>query len=160
MEINPYASIRSVSFFSPSTSVMFDLKCNNFFEFDWSLLNLFIFSALFAFKTMLVCINFEKMLLIFDKILIIFSHWLDTAQKMKFSIKDFFSKCNQIRRKLRTWSHFLKKSLMENFIFCAVWANPQFPVNLYSQIKDLTQCESRHEAFTSHLERAEHCFSF
>ena len=33
---------------------------------------------------------------------------------MKFSIKDFFSKCAQIRREL-------KKSLMENFIFCAVY---------------------------------------
>ena len=44
----------------------------------------------------------------------------DTAKKMEFSIKDFFSKCDQICRKLRTWSHFLKKSLMENFIFCAV----------------------------------------
>ena len=44
----------------------------------------------------------------------------DTAQKMKFSIKDFFSKCEQIRRKLRICSHLLKKSLMENFIFCAV----------------------------------------
>ena len=43
-----------------------------------------------------------------------------TAQKMKFSIKDFISKCDQIRRKLRTWSHLLKKSLMENFIFCVV----------------------------------------
>ena len=43
-----------------------------------------------------------------------------TVQKMKFSIKDFFSKCDQIRRKLRIWSHLLKKSLMENFIFCAV----------------------------------------
>ena len=43
-----------------------------------------------------------------------------TAQKMKFSIKDFFSKCDQIRRKLRIWSHWLKKSLMENFIFCVV----------------------------------------
>ena len=32
-----------------------------------------------------------------------------TAQKMKFSIKD-----------LRIWSHLLKKSLLENFIFCAV----------------------------------------
>ena len=42
------------------------------------------------------------------------------AQKMKFSIKDFFSKLNQIRRKLRILSHILKKSLMENFIFCAV----------------------------------------
>ena len=36
---------------------------------------------------------------------------------MKFSIKDFFSKCDQIRRKLRIWSHLRKKSLMENFIF-------------------------------------------
>ena len=42
-----------------------------------------------------------------------------TTQKMKFSIKDFFSKCDQIRRKLRIWSHLLKKSLMENFNFCA-----------------------------------------
>ena len=33
-----------------------------------------------------------------------------TTQKMKFSVKDFF-------RKLRIWSHLLKKSLMENFIF-------------------------------------------
>ena len=38
-----------------------------------------------------------------------------TTQKMKFSIKDFFSKNN-----LRIWSHLLKKSLMENLIFCAV----------------------------------------
>ena len=44
----------------------------------------------------------------------------DTAQKMKFSIKNFFSKCDQIRSLLRTWSHLLKKSLMENFFFCAV----------------------------------------
>ena len=43
-----------------------------------------------------------------------------TAQKMKFSIMDFFSKCDQIRRKLRIWSHLLKESLVENFIFCAV----------------------------------------
>ena len=45
---------------------------------------------------------------------------LFTEQKMKFSIKDIFSKCDQIRRKLRIWSHLLKKSLMEIFIFCAV----------------------------------------
>ena len=43
-----------------------------------------------------------------------------TVQKMKFSIKDFFGKCDQIRRKLGIWSHLLKKSSMENFIFCAV----------------------------------------
>ena len=41
-------------------------------------------------------------------------------KKMKFSIKDFFSKCDRIRRKLRIWSHLLKKCLMENFIFYAV----------------------------------------
>ena len=41
-------------------------------------------------------------------------------KKMEFSIKDFFSKCDEIRRKLWIWSHLLKKSLMENFIFCAV----------------------------------------
>ena len=39
---------------------------------------------------------------------------------MKFSIKDFSSKCDRIRRKLRIWSHLLKKSSMENLDFCAV----------------------------------------
>ena len=42
-----------------------------------------------------------------------------TVQKMKFSIKDFLGKCDQIRRKLLIWSHLLNKSSMENFIFCA-----------------------------------------
>ena len=45
---------------------------------------------------------------------------IETAQKMKFSVKEFFSKCDQIRRKLRIWSHLLKNFLMENFIVCAV----------------------------------------
>ena len=44
----------------------------------------------------------------------------DTAQKMKFSTKGFFSKFHQIRSYLRIWSHLLKKFLMENFIFCTV----------------------------------------
>ena len=43
-----------------------------------------------------------------------------TTQKMRFFIKDFLSKCDQKCRKLRIWSHLLKKSLMENFIVCAV----------------------------------------
>ena len=43
--------------------------------------------------------------------------YYDTAQKMKFSIKNFFSKSDQIRNFLRIWLHLLKKSLMENFIF-------------------------------------------
>ena len=45
-----------------------------------------------------------------------------TAQKKNFFIKDFFSKWDQIRRKLRIWSHLLRRSLIENFIFCAVFA--------------------------------------
>ena len=44
---------------------------------------------------------------------------------MNFSIKDFFSKCDQIRRKLQVWSHLLKKSVTENFIFCAVYVNSE-----------------------------------
>ena len=43
-----------------------------------------------------------------------------TEQKMKFSIKDFFSKCDQIHGFVRIWSNLLKKFLMESFIFCAV----------------------------------------
>ena len=38
------------------------------------------------------------------------------VQKVKFSIKDFVSKCDQIR----SFQNLLKKSLMENLIFCAV----------------------------------------
>ena len=52
---------------------------------------------------------------------------------MKFSIKDFFSKSDQIRSFLWIWSHLLKKSLMENarcriilflsvFCFCQIFA--------------------------------------
>ena len=55
----------------------------------------------------------------YDKIL------LSIALKVKFSIKDFFSKCHQIRSFLRIWSHLLKISLMDNFIFCAV-ESPNF----------------------------------
>ena len=44
----------------------------------------------------------------------IVTHVILTAQKMKFSIKNSFSKSNQIRRKLRMWSYLLKKSLMQN----------------------------------------------
>ena len=43
-----------------------------------------------------------------------------TAQKMKLSIKGFFSKCDQIRSFLRIWLHLLKKKLMEK-LFCAVY---------------------------------------
>ena len=46
--------------------------------------------------------------------------WRCHCTKMKFSIKGFFNKCDQIRSFLRISLHLLNKSLMENFIFCAV----------------------------------------
>ena len=49
---------------------------------------------------------------------------------MKFSIKDFFSKCDQILSFLWILSHLLKKSLTENFIFCAVLVKRIFVVML------------------------------
>ena len=49
------------------------------------------------------------------------------TKKMKFSIKDFLSKCEQIRRKLRNQSHLLKESLTENLISCAV---------IFTELKD------------------------
>ena len=47
-----------------------------------------------------------------------------TAQKLKFSIKDFLSKCDQIHRFLRIWSYLVKKILMENLLhfLCSVGA--------------------------------------
>ena len=63
---------------------------------------------------------------------------LFTAQKRSFSTRDFFNKCDRIRS-------FLKKSLMENFIFCVVfiaiwvppialrhWGNPKFSWYLHT----------------------------
>ena len=47
-------------------------------------------------------------------------HQLILAKKMKFSITNFFSTYARIRRNLLIWSHLLKKSVMENFIFCAI----------------------------------------
>ena len=72
--------------------------------------------------------SYQEMLLKLNRWLTRLFNWnrfkcpeiLNTAQEMKFSIKDFFSKCDQIRQKLRIWSDLLKKSLMGNFIFCAV----------------------------------------
>ena len=44
--------------------------------------------------------------------------------KIKFSIEDFFSKCDRIGSFLWIWSHLLKRSLKQNFIFCAVYKFP------------------------------------
>ena len=51
---------------------------------------------------------------------------------MKFSINDFFSKCDQIHRELWIWSHLLKKSLMENVIFLwSVTGSGKFKANFH-----------------------------
>ena len=39
------------------------------------------------------------------------------SQKMKFSIKGFFSKCDQTRMILRIWSHLLSEILDKKFFF-------------------------------------------
>ena len=54
---------------------------------------------------------------------------LCTAQIMKFSIEDFSSKSDQIRRKLQIWSHLLKIFFMEKFNLWAVmnsWPNDEW----------------------------------
>ena len=70
-------------------------------------LNKFLFADIFH-KKYLLDWNFETIKLF-------------NAQKVKFTIKDISSTCEQICRKLRIWSHLLKISLMENFIFCGVF---------------------------------------
>ena len=49
---------------------------------------------------------------------------------MKFSIKDFLSKSDQIRRELMIWSNLLEKCLMENFISCAVLQKELLIINI------------------------------
>ena len=56
------------------------------------------------------------------------------AQKMKFSVTDFSSECDQTAgRKLRIWSHLLEKSIMENFNFCAKGAFCEY---IHTKIKE------------------------
>ena len=49
-----------------------------------------------------------------------YKNGLITAQKINFSAKDFFTKCEEILIKLRIWSHLLRKFFMEIFIFYGV----------------------------------------
>ena len=57
---------------------------------------------------------------------------------MKFPIKDFFSKYDQIRSSLQVWSHLLKKSVMENFIFL---------VQCHTETIQLICCENQQTGF-------------
>ena len=49
--------------------------------------------------------------------------YASTTQKIKFSIKSFFNKCDQIRSFLQIWWYLLKKLLIQNIIFmeCSFW---------------------------------------
>ena len=62
---------------------------------------------------------------------------------MKFFIKDFFSKCDQIRSFLWIWSHLRKKSLMKNFhFFCkaaSVKVNKNIVTKWLNMYNSLTQ---------------------
>ena len=60
--------------------------------------------------------NIRTMCEIYSKLIIKTPERLFTAQKITFSIKFLFSKCDQIRRFLRIWSHLLKRSPKINFI--------------------------------------------
>ena len=68
---------------------------------------------------------------------------------MKFSINNFFSKCDQILKKLRIWSHLLKKSLIENF-FCAVLIvchSKNCEVHLICSLKQKLYCKNIAKSF-------------
>ena len=56
---------------------------------------------------------------------------------MKFPIKDFFSKYDQIRNFLRIRSHLRKKSLMENFFCRSVYTEKIYTVIV---VGPLTKC--------------------
>ena len=72
---------------------------------------------------------------------------------MKFAIENFFSKCDQIRRKLRIWSHLLQKSLMENFIFCAVDIAAKREVTLFSFMNSDMVKPEKYESFSTCISR-------
>ena len=76
---------------------------------------------------------------------------------MKFCIKDFFSKCNQTRSFLRIWSHLLKKSFMENFIFCALKERSSSNNQSFSNKNDISEdyCQKRFKGADAMLENLE-----
>ena len=89
------------------------------------------------------------------------NHWLrikiDTAfsflhcTQKKLSIKDFFSRFDQICSFLRIWSHLLQKSLLKNFIFSAVWTEI---------MKRVTRISTRTNSFQCFLNIPQANFSF
>ena len=71
-----------------------------------------------------------------------------TTQKMKFSIKDFFSKCDQIRRKLHGKLHFLCSKIrkylhLEKENFNETLFNCVVPINLHVLQKKINILDSK-----------------
>ena len=66
--------------------------------------------------------------------------------KNKFSVKDFFNKCDQIHRKLQVWSHLLK-SLMENLVFvqCQIAVHISHQLIIASKFLLVFKTISRHK---------------
>ena len=84
-------------------------------------------------------IHYIKILFLYYLLIIGGVRVKSTGQKMKFLFKSFFSKCDQIRKKLWIWSNLLNKFLMENFNFFAVKVSPcSFPMQkLFSFIEKI-----------------------
>ena len=69
---------------------------------------------------------------------------------MKFSIKDFFSKCDQIRSFLRIWSHLLKKSVMENIVqFGKLFLYSGVALYHHYQLERIYRVKKNHQKDTS-----------
>ena len=90
--------------------------------------NLWLPTRLFCFITLTFSLNY--ILYMFILILCYFivdiedsiPAWITAQERIFHKVfhKGFFSKYYQISSLLRIWSHLLKKSLMEDFIFCAL----------------------------------------
>ena len=72
------------------------------------------------FKTQRISFSMFKIKIYIKKLKRLRAH---TARKLKFSIKDFFSKFDLIHVFQQIWSYLLNKWWMETFIFCAMSKN-------------------------------------
>ena len=72
------------------------------------------------------------------------------CSKKKFSIKNFFRKCDQICRKLRIWSHLLKKSLKKKRHFLCIDGSSE-PINPWHFLKELNKIFKMHLNILSRL---------
>ena len=82
---------------------------------------------------------------------------------MKFSVKDFFSKCDQLSDFLRVWSHLLKKATIKNFIFCVLLSlkSPLSLLALASESKNRCHAEKKHQFIEGkcRIDKYESCYS-